>query len=109
MCAFTRRALVFEGGFRATILISRFHLFFLLRRDKKSTRVTTFHPMMRSWRVFDFVFESKRGKRERNAACASAISRERTRFPCVETAFARVFFSEAPALCSRAPNKKREY
>ena len=52
--------------------------------------------------MFDFVFESKRGKRERNAARASAISRERTRFPCVETAFARVFFSEAPALCSRA-------
>ena len=42
--------------------------------------------------MFDFVFESKRGKRERNAARASAISRERTRFPCVETAFARVFF-----------------
>ena len=41
LCAFTRRALVFEGGFRATILI-RFH-FFLLRRDKKSTRLTTFH------------------------------------------------------------------
>ena len=57
--------------------------------------------------MFDFVFESKRGKRERNAARASAISRERTRFPCVETAFARVFFSEAPALCSRA-RKKRE-
>jgi len=36
------------------------------------------------------------------------FSRERTRFPCVETAFARVFFSEAPALCSRA-RKKREY
>ena len=59
--------------------------------------------------MFDFVFESKRGKRERNAARASAISRERTRFPCVETAFARVFFSEAPALCSRTRKKKREY
>jgi hypothetical protein len=40
LCAFTRRALVFEGGFRATILISRFHLFFFFygERQKVNSR-----------------------------------------------------------------------
>ena len=70
---------------------SRFHFFSFTERDKKSTRLTTFHHDA-EFGVFLILFLRARGKRERDAACASAFSRERSSFPRIETAFARVFF-----------------
>lgn len=66
-----------------------------LERQKVNSRLTTFHDAELG--VCLILFLRARGKRERDAACASAFSRERSSFPCIETAFARVFFSEAPA------------
>lgn len=79
-----------------------------LERQKVNSRLTTFHDAELG--VCLILFLRARGKRERDAACASAFSRERSSFPCIETAFARVFFfgSAGFCLCSRA-RKKREY
>lgn len=77
LCAFTRRALVFEGGFRATILI-RFHFFLLLALGETKSQLA-FNDFSRcgAWRVFDFVFESERETRTGRGVRECIFAREK--------------------------------
>ena len=70
---------------------SRFHFFSFTERQKVNS-FNDFSSRCGVWPLCLILFLRARGKRERDAACASAFSRERSSFPRIETAFARVFF-----------------